>query len=578
MIFQLNSGPSDQVKMLLASLVVLLFSGFSPLLSQFQTDERILDYRTRIEVKDDRSILVTESISVRVRGFEFQRGITRYLPTTRYLNDRLVNVHYDIQSVKKDGKTEPYHSQGQGNGIVLYLGSKDVLLKDGDYNYTIQYRVKDQIGFYDTYDEIYWNAIGTENQVSTDKASCEVILPAGTDILQQSAYVGSRGSKDQDFKVTEDGNTIRYEVLRSLAPGEGFTVAVGFEKGVMPTPGFWDRLGSAIILFLASIFLLPYYIYTWIKHGIDPPTPASYPLWESPNGLSAASINYINKGSYENKSFTASVIHLAIKGYLRIEEVEATGWFGKKTYKLIKEKGITQDLPKEEKQLMTKLFLMGDEVHIDGKYDSIVGETYQSHKSSLNNQHSSLIWKGHNGKLLILPGLVTLAAIILSIVVMTGSSYGSSINSTALVTFIPTALACFGFYIWLIRKPSVKKLDLRARIKGFRMYLELAEKDRLNLLNPPDMTPTHFEAMLPFAFALGVEHEWTEKFKSILEKMNYTPHWNNSRSMIYFSNNFGKDFGRSFAGTSVPPSKSGSGSGGGGFSGGGGGGGGVGGW
>ena len=96
------------------------------------------------------------------------------------------------------------------------------------------------------------------------------------------------------------------------------------------------------------------------------------------------------------------------------------------------------------------------------------------------------------------------------------------------------------------------------------MYLELAEKDRLALLNPPEMTPNHFEAMLPFAVALGVEHVWTEKFKSILDKMQSAPHWNNSANMLHFSNHFGRDFGRSFAGAATPPSKSGSGSGGGG--------------
>lgn len=227
---------------------------------------------------------------------------------------------------------------------------------------------------------------------------------------------------------------------------------------------------------------------------------------------------------------------------------------------------------------MSDLFATGDVVHIDGKYDKQVEEAHLAHKSSLNSQHSKFIWKGHNAKLLIVPSLVTFAAIFLAIFAMSRNSYGAAINTTVLVTFIPLATICFGFYVWLIRKPTVQKLDLSSRIKGFEMYLNLAEKDRLNLLNPPEMTPTHFEAMLPFAFALGVEHAWTEKFKTILDKMNYSPHWNNSRSMIYFSNNFGQDFGRSFAGAATPPSKSGSGSGGGGFSGGGGGGGGVGGW
>lgn len=574
---RINYWTQMSVRSLFVSVYVLFITALTPLEGLAQ-QERILEYNTSIEVKDDRSIRVTETIRVNVKGDIFKRGITRYLPTTRYLNDRLVNVHYDIQEVRKNGQKEPYHTDGQGNGIVMYVGSQDVFLEPGVYVYTLQYRVKDQIGFYDDYDEIYWNAVGTENQVSTDIVSCEVILPEGTGVIQQSAYVGSRGQSDQDYRVEQDDNIVRYTVTRPLAPGEGLAVAVGFDKGVMPEPGFWDKMKSFIILLLASFFLFPYYVYTWIKHGQDPPTPASYPLWESPDGLSASSINYIKNGAYQTRSFTASVVQLAIKGYLRIEEVEDKGWFAKKTFKLIREKEASSELVSEERQLMSGLFGLSDEVLIDGKYDSTVEGAYNVHKSSLNSQHKTMIWKGHNARLLVVPALVTIGAIILAIIMMVRSSYGASINSTALIAFIPLAITSFGLYVWLIRKPTVKKLDLRARIKGFQMYLELAEKDRLALLNPPNMTPGHFEAMLPFAFALGVEHTWTEKFKNILDQMQYAPQWNNSHSMMHFSNHFGRDFGRSFAGAATPPSKSGSGSGGGGFSGGGGGGGGVGGW
>ena len=109
------------------------------------------------------------------------------------------------------------------------------------------------------------------------------------------------------------------------------------------------------------------------------------------------------------------------------------------------------------------------------------------------------------------------------------------------------------------------------------MYLEMAEKDRLNLLNPPEMTPVHFEEALPYAFALGVEHVWSTKFKSILEDAQYRPDWNRG-APIYMSNSFGRSFNENVSGSATRPSESGSGSGGGGFSGGGGGGGGVGGW
>ncbi|NND06734.1 MAG: DUF2207 domain-containing protein, partial [Saprospiraceae bacterium] len=156
--------------------------------------------------------------------------------------------------------------------------------------------------------------------------------------------------------------------------------------------------------------------------------------------------------------------------------------------------------------------------------------------------------------------------------------YAEGLNLTALIAFIPFSIGGLILFGYLIKKPTPEKLDLRSRIKGYQMYLELAEKDRLRLLNPPEMTPDHFEEVLPYAFALGVEHTWTTKFKSVLEQSQYRPNWNNSTNMIYFSSHFGRDFSESVSTAATKPSDSGSGSGGGGFSGGGGGGGGVGGW
>ena len=115
------------------------------------------------------------------------------------------------------------------------------------------------------------------------------------------------------------------------------------------------------------------------------------------------------------------------------------------------------------------------------------------------------------------------------------------------------------------------------------MYLEMAEKDRINLLNPPDRTPEHFEAMLPYAFALGIEHKWSALFESILAAAAYNPNWTNDRG-VYTNTYFATSFGRSMSNSATPPPPEnggggfGGGSGGGGFSGGGGGGGSVGGW
>ena len=122
---------------------------------------------------------------------------------------------------------------------------------------------------------------------------------------------------------------------------------------------------------------------------------------------------------------------------------------------------------------------------------------------------------------------------------------------------------------------------------GFSDYLEVAEKEELNLRNPPEKTPALFEALLPYALALGVEQAWSEKFAGVLAAVRnpdggaYRPSWySGSWNTANLSKTTSTLAGglNSALGSSVSPPGSSPGGGGGGFSGGGGGGGGGGGW
>ena len=124
-------------------------------------------------------------------------------------------------------------------------------------------------------------------------------------------------------------------------------------------------------------------------------------------------------------------------------------------------------------------------------------------------------------------------------------------------------------------------------IEGLSMFMEVAEKHRLNMLNPPEKTPQLFEQLLPYAFALNVENAWGKQFDSIIAKAiennEYRPTWyvGNTTSMFHMNHltsNLGSSLSSAVSSTSTPPSSSSSGSGGGGSSGGGGRGGGGGGW
>jgi uncharacterized membrane protein len=144
--------------------------------------------------------------------------------------------------------------------------------------------------------------------------------------------------------------------------------------------------------------------------------------------------------------------------------------------------------------------------------------------------------------------------------------------------------------------PTNEGRKLMDQIDGFKMYVETAEKDRLNLIDEPPMTVTRFESVLPFAIALGIEKPWSHYFESELARNavsgvsgshGYSPAWYSGSD--FSSRSFSSGLSAMAAGMSAamiaaqPASSSSSGfssggGGGGGGSGGGGGGGGGGGW
>ena len=137
--------------------LLLLLSFFLANISFAQ--ERITDFDVEVIINKDRSINVTELITVEALGHQIKRGITRNFPTRRSMNGRSVGMQYDILKIEKNGIREPYFEESTQRGYMLYIGNKNVFLKPGQYRYRIEYKVPNQIGFFSDFDEIYWNGV-----------------------------------------------------------------------------------------------------------------------------------------------------------------------------------------------------------------------------------------------------------------------------------------------------------------------------------------------------------------------------------------------------------------------------------
>ncbi len=550
--------------------------------------ERIISWHTDLTVAPDGGLTVIEDINAHVEGVEFKRGIMRRLPLRfQDYNGRTHRVEYGITAVEVFGAPSPYHTDTEGDDFVVYVGSEGNLLEPGDYPYRITYTTKGQVGFFPDFDEIYWNVNGNGWAFYIDSISALIHLPPGAKVKQQACYTGVMGSTENACTAFPiDERTVRFQG-RAMGYYEGLTVAVGFQKGIVaepPPPTFFELYAVPLVGGCITVLLLLYYFLTWVRHGRDPDRPTVIPLFDPPDGLSPASVAMVMKGSYDNDQITPAMIHLAVKGYIRIEETQAEGLLGlfkRQTYTIVKLKG-AGGLPKEEQELMNRMFGGHQESYvIDGKYDPGVKSMADAFRSTLRGQWAAFINKGNNLRFWWIP-MLSVAVCIVALIVLHNSYLGDN-DGVYIAAFILVNIILFVVYQYLIRKPSLEKQALRSKLNGFKMYLSAAEEKQLQHFNPPAMTPEVFEKYLPYAIAFGVEKIWGDRFQDLVDRALVDP---NYRSTWYggsihhfgaFTSSMSSSFSSSMNSSSTPPSKSG-GSGGGGSSGGGGGGGGGGGW
>jgi len=562
--------------------------------SLFSQSERVLSFHSDIEVDTSSTITVKESIKIYANGSVFKRGITRTIPTVSVdSSGKSVKLDYKILSIERDGSTSKYHTEKESGAITIYVGESDVFLNEGEYEYTITYRMNGQIRFFDTYDEIYWNVNGFDWELPFGQVSSKITLPTGGSIIQNACYTGSYGSNNTNcIAAIIANNSIRF-TADNLRAGENLTVAVGFNKGIVnqppppPPPTFLQKYGALILSGLISLMLLLYYGFTWLKFGIDPPKPTVYPQFEAPNKMTPASVGMLDKFRYHGDLITGTILNLAVKGYLKIEEDTqkfAFGIFKSKQFIIHKLKEDTGILNDEERVLFSKLFLSTSTVTLDGKYDSKIQSAVSAFKSSLKKQHNSLIYQGFNLKFWIVP-ILTIIAYVFLFIFLAAQYFQGENDMLIFFLFMAVNIVFFLIYQYLIRKPAVEKLRIKSLIDGFKMYMSAAEEKQIAHFNPPDLTPEIFEKLLPYAVVLGAEDVWGDKFQNLIDKSlidkSYQPTWyagGHIGNFSTFNHSLNSSLSNSLSKSATAPSSSGSGSGGGGFSGGGGGGGGGGGW
>ncbi|MCD4825956.1 MAG: DUF2207 domain-containing protein [Phycisphaerae bacterium] len=420
-------------------------------------DERVLSFHSDIVVNKDSSLTVTETIHVLALGKNIKRGIYRDFPIKKNSVWYRKQYGFEVLQVLRDGRPEPYHTESRGIDIRVYIGNKKILLKPGEYTYTLKYRTTKQIRYFNDHDELYWNVNGTGWEFPIDQISATVHLPSGVQpIGKLEGYTGTSGQKGQSFRARVSPNgTVEFRTTRPFFPGENLSIVVCFPAGTVYQPTGGAKFNTLLadnrhILVAAGglVLVCVYFILAWLRVGRDPAKGIIFPRFEPPDGISPAAARFIRRMKSDTKCLVANVVSLAVKGQLEISDES-----GKYTLTHTRSEG-SRKCTQEENQLRDKLFSKGDTFEMEQANHKTLQAAQKAMKKYLRNNYEKS--KKGTKPYFARNTVWAIVGMILSVAVFVGASIGSGVDATAMsLLFIMVWLGGWSFAVFSMTRANI---------------------------------------------------------------------------------------------------------------------------
>lgn len=550
--------------------------------------EYLDSFHADIIVHADASLTVREEITYVNVSRPNRHGIVRDFPT-HYFDEKgtAVRVAFEIVSIERDGKQEPFKTVGLDIGTRILIGSPETTINPGTYRYVITYDTNRQVLLHDDLDELYWNVNGNWWVLPINEVSATVRFPVPIpdDKISIYAYTGILGASGRDYRsIRNTDGSITITSTRPFAPREGLTISLAIPKGIVHYPTLTEQLcffaqhhAGTMLMIIGFLAILLLCLVSWIRlrrtrHGVI------IPLFHPVPQLSPSAHRYIASMGLNKRQIAADIVQLAVEGFLRIEQITS---HKSARYRLIKL------LPENRKPTTLQQQILDDLFGSEAPHESeLLLTPNASNKVIRATEHmGTMLHRNLYTNILfvyryLITGVITT---LLLGVISYNIEPAAHIGWLVLITLLLPSLT---FIAHRTYTPAGQKLG--DQVRGFLLYLKTAESERLELIGtPPTKTPALYETYLPYAMALGAEKQWSAQFTPVFEELMrqnvaYRPVWFIGPVGRFNPTVFAHDmttFARSLA---IPvqssPTHVKSGIGGGGFSGGGRGGGGGGSW
>ena len=551
-------------------------------------DIRVRDYAELLTVNTDGTVDVVEQLKIHFTGQ--WNGINRDL-LLRHETAQGRTVKLEVEDGAITDETgrplEVEHStinSGWSHRYHIYVPDA----RDADRTVIIHYRLKNVIRYFfkssdvGELDELYWNVTGNEWSMYIDSVHARVVLPNDLRPKQVAVYTGYKGSKAHDAVIEQDQNEIGFSATHPLMPYAGMTVAVGWPAGYIagrPTQAHEQLMEIVrwIPLFIPLlVFWLAYR--RWDKYGRDPSEGSWVVRYEPVAGATPAELGALVDNSADMQDVTATLVDLAVRGYIHISELTEEHLFGltKSTdycFEILKSRSEWTKLKSHELSYLDALSQCAPDDANKVQMSDLRNKFYKFLPEIKNAIYDELVEAGYyierpDSARAKAWGIAVFVTLILGgATILTLSRGFTTFAPAALIVATAISFIVLVIFAQLMPARTIEGARAREGGLGFKEFLSRVEEDRYKkMITSPEL----FEKYLPYAMAFGVEEKWANAFRDIYRE---PPTWYTGTGR-FDAVSFGHTISTMSSAAASSMSSSPSGSGGGGSSGGGSGGGG----
>jgi uncharacterized membrane protein YgcG len=501
--------------------------------------ESIRSYDVTLTVLPDGGLRVSETVEYDFGPTE-RHGIFRDIPT-RVPYDQTDDRVYQLDEVRvtsPTGAPSDVDRSESGGVTTLRIGDPDETVS-GRQVYDIDYTVHGALNAFEDHDELYWNAIGDRWDVPIMAARVVVELPA--EPTQVACFAGYTGSTLPCGALEQRGRSVHFGQPGGLGPFSAFTVVAGLPKGAVTATGpileeRWTVQGALtptpLTGSLAGLILVPgLALLTWLVVtngrdrrfvGVTPGVVATggapqepVPLvgagpvavqFTPPEGLRPGQLGTLLDEQANVLDVTATIVDLAVRGHLRIEEQPRKGLFRSRDWLLVKLEGGNGELVEYERLLYSGLFETGDTVLLSALRKKFAARLARVQSALYTSVTGEGWFRGRPDKV---RGAWQVAGVVVAIA---GGWLTFLLGRRLHWAPVGVALTVVGVLLFVLarRMPArtAKGSAMLAQARGFREYIRTAEAEQLRFEEGADI----FSRYLPFAIVFGEAERWVRVF------------------------------------------------------------------